>query len=578
MKKYIALFVAFIFFISCESTKNISQDKNQTSGQSQEASKESTEDIAEFIQDELSPNRTNLPSASIEEPSVQDNDLSSQGINAQENEDRNIQRRGERQDQNLSSTQVQDLEPNQNASSSRSQISRNETNANQQGGARSFPESSALSLENIAGNEQGARSESHGAQTLLRDASQGRPNANQGSVQGSQNQSQVSRPQVQSGSSQSAQSPQEPRSQERLSPTDHGNAQQAQNNSQGNASQNTGLQSRVPSSTRSNQREQNQNRLQRDIPFSGNDAVQNEPGVSFTEGDIFFTEVDTDENQNNLVIPSRSVTLDRNDYLDVVYPGTGWIYLGETDGEKHMVFFGRKLGDVNTSFTLRASKSGTAILHFYKNDVLTGKYIDDYLEVVIRDRISQSNEHITAPSYASLVPPPPTALDENLSSTNDASSSNRNIPNDISPASSYDASTSVNASEKDGVRTAIQTTENVETTTNRNLQQDADKNIPPSSNAMSADDLLEAAKKAYELKQYENSKTLLDLFFQKARTRIDEGLFLQGQVLEARSSVQNIKNALNSYDTLLKNFPESSLWKNAERRSIYLKRMYIDIR
>jgi len=56
------------------------------------------------------------------------------------------------------------------------------------------------------------------------------------------------------------------------------------------------------------------------------------------------------------VVPSRSVHIAKNQYLDVVYPGGGWIYLGEKDGTKLLSFFGKRLGDVDTIFTLRAKK------------------------------------------------------------------------------------------------------------------------------------------------------------------------------------------------------------------------------
>ena len=44
------------------------------------------------------------------------------------------------------------------------------------------------------------------------------------------------------------------------------------------------------------------------------------------------------------IIPSRSVTLKKFEYLDVTYPGTGWIYMGLTDNSKDIAYFGRKLG------------------------------------------------------------------------------------------------------------------------------------------------------------------------------------------------------------------------------------------
>ena len=107
-----------------------------------------------------------------------------------------------------------------------------------------------------------------------------------------------------------------------------------------------------------------------------------------------------------VVVPSRSASMKNNQYIDIVYPGKGWIYLGEEDGKSSMRYFGRKIGEKNTVFSLRSREEGSTILHFYKNDALTGKFIDDYLQVDIKG-INRSQEHAVAPSYEEAVPPRP---------------------------------------------------------------------------------------------------------------------------------------------------------------------------
>ena len=91
-------------------------------------------------------------------------------------------------------------------------------------------------------------------------------------------------------------------------------------------------------------------------------------------------------------------------------------------------------------------------------------------------------------------------------------------------------------------------------------------------------DLLELAQKAYNEKRYEDALKLVKDFFAEATSRIDEGLYLEGQILEADSAVQDIKQSIGAYDTVVNNWPQSRLWKKARERSIYLKRFYIDIR
>lgn len=112
----------------------------------------------------------------------------------------------------------------------------------------------------------------------------------------------------------------------------------------------------------------------------------------------------------DIVVPSRSVVMDNNQYLDIRYPGVGWVYLGEVteDGssieKQNLTYFGRRRTSEDTSFTMKSSKPGKTILHFYKQDILTATFIDDYLEVTITEAIAQNGFRVIAPSYESIVP------------------------------------------------------------------------------------------------------------------------------------------------------------------------------
>ncbi len=110
------------------------------------------------------------------------------------------------------------------------------------------------------------------------------------------------------------------------------------------------------------------------------------------------------------VDPSRSVSMDNRQYLDIRYPGAGWVYLGEVTregdsiGTPSLTYFGRRRTSEDTSFTLRSTRPGTTILHFYKQDVLSATFIDDFLEVTISEEEAELGSRIVAPSYGSIVP------------------------------------------------------------------------------------------------------------------------------------------------------------------------------
>lgn len=323
------------------------------------------------------------------------------------------------------------------------------------------------------------------------------------------------------------------------------------------------------------------------------------------------------------IVPSRSVTIKQNQYLDVVYPGNGWIYLGENEISR-LRYFGRKTENGATAFSFRSigadntgstrnTAGGNSILHFYKNDALTGKYIDDYLEVIVTDETAEKTERTTAPSYAEIVPPrlerrkaenqeislsKPVSKepDENASHPEDFSSpagKNQNnraaLNSDFSPAREI--------SSNDSLKTVISNsdsaqnqpgkfyTQNSYLNSNSNIEAEPEVQVSeqsPEDEAAQTDfadgPALEKARQLFDEKKYSESLENVQNFINGATKRLDEAYYLLGQLYESNSSIKNIKKAVDAYETVTRDFPLSKLWKNASERSIYLKRFYIDIR
>ena len=354
---------------------------------------------------------------------------------------------------------------------------------------------------------------------------------------------------------------------------------------------------------------------------SGGEVVSSGNEADFTEQTAAedFSESDgksLPEKEVEPPVPSRSMTIKRNQLIDVVYPGKGWIYQENIDEEgnsdvrnKNFIFGGRKLGGENQSFTLRSRVPGKFLLHFYKNDTLTGNYIDDYLEVIVTDEAADSSSgHITAPSYAEVVPPKAKITAETVKAEKRAEQQKSEKAEEeakkapaVSPAekapersvSSEKGVSAVSVPEESGVKTVVQTSDSKpdEHSPSVNVpgvridsfsaKKTPEKNGAPelkNTSSLSADDLLKTARSLYDEKQYAQAFDAIKLFFDKAVEKMDEGLYLQGQILEAKSEVQNIKGAVDSYDLLVKNYPASRLWDAAKKRSIYLKRFYINIR
>ena len=306
-------------------------------------------------------------------------------------------------------------------------------------------------------------------------------------------------------------------------------------------------------------------------------------------------ENDTTENQNinKKIKPSRSMTIKKNQYIDITYPGTGWIYLGQKDNKKDFTFFGRKLGGKDTSFTLRAKNPGTYLLHFYKNDPLTNSYIDDYLEVIVENKETSSTEHILAPNYATIVPPKVTITAEtrkenkkqNINKTVDENKNKQQKTQEEQIQNSV-TKKQIDSSVKTVIQTqdAENTNEIPETSNTQNIietkQEENNTQNKPNQNLdkLKESELLALAKKQFANKEHSNALYTLEKFFEKAVSKIDEGLFLQGQILESKSDVQNIKGAIDSYELIVKSYPASAYWTQANKRTIFLKRFYINIR
>ncbi len=312
------------------------------------------------------------------------------------------------------------------------------------------------------------------------------------------------------------------------------------------------------------------------------------------------------------ITPSRTVTLKSGQYLDIGYPGSGWIYLGETEGSSLLKYEKRELGNGDTFFTLFAKTGGTATLHFYKSDALAGSYIDDYLSVTVSGT-SRNREHVEAPSYADIVPPRPSftqssaviqALQEKEQEAAAAGSPDRQAPVQTAGAtagssnSSYVSLAESGGSEDDRSATVIQTSSPnaaqqsapaaAETAAAAQAQPAAsstgtgtaadDGSRKTDTANLSEREILDLAKKAYESKEYQESLSYLADFFDKAVSLTDAGLYLKGQILEAPSAARNIKEALASYKALVSNYPESELWNDAAKRISYIERIYFDIR
>lgn len=344
-------------------------------------------------------------------------------------------------------------------------------------------------------------------------------------------------------------------------------------------------------------------------------------------------EANAEKNGIETIIPSREVTIKRNQYLDVVYPGNGWIYIGEEKTPALLTYFGRITDSSSTAFTLHSGEAGETFLHFYKNDALTGKSIDDYLLVTVEDKIASPDEKTLAPSYAQIVPPQFQKRQNEIFNDNGETGTDKNQNQDEKSKQSGKnageneaANSKIESQEKSYVQNPRENRENqnfsssdVKTLVSTPEKQNPAKNASSSSSenlyaetslsksnlagenlsienrqqpsislepevqtadteSESGEELLEKAKSLFEEKKYAESLESCLECINGSNENLDEAYYLLGQIYEAESPVKNIRNALDAYTAVTKNYPLSKLWQKAKERSVYLRRFYIDIR
>ncbi len=271
-----------------------------------------------------------------------------------------------------------------------------------------------------------------------------------------------------------------------------------------------------------------------------------------------------EENQAGKIIISRSMTMAQNQFLEVKYPGNGWIYLGEENQQNLMRYMGRKIGTSDTVFTLRSRTEGTAVLHFYKNDALTGNFIDDYLEVKIKGK-TLSKESAKAPLYEEIVPKK-SELNSSEKDNLKISKSDENQKIETFTDRTNSQKTEMEVSEKNEIA-------------NSEVQNKIDSQI--SEENLTEDDLtkfLENAKTCLENKKFSEALENVNKFLENSISDLDEALFIKAQILESPSQIKNIKDSLNAYETIVNSYPKSKYWQEASNRATYLKRFYFNIR
>lgn len=238
---------------------------------------------------------------------------------------------------------------------------------------------------------------------------------------------------------------------------------------------------------------------------------------------------------------NRSMVMNNNQKLLVSFPGTGWIYLGDEYNSDILIFDKRDIYEDGTDFTLKSNNSGTALLHFFKQDLLTNEPINDYLLVTVNPKKGKL-ETIEAPEFT-------------------YSDFEEEIQDEYYEEEYFDYGIIEDEPEvmffTDDSFTFIE--ENIDTK-----------------------EVLDLGQAFLDDEMYIEALDQIDYYFTILGDETDEytdyALFMKGQLLEKNTPIRNIKESLTAYKTLVENYPDSKYWNQAKERAVYLERFYFSVR
>lgn len=329
------------------------------------------------------------------------------------------------------------------------------------------------------------------------------------------------------------------------------------------------------------------------------------------------------------IVPSRKISIKLGEKILITYPGLNWKFYGITDDSKDVELIERNKIRTNTTFEFITKNSGIKILHFYKFDNVTQNYIDDFIEIEI---ISENTEDevldvslleeeksnvaktetktVEAPKYKKVesakkigtkkqINEESQKIQETESKETDKiekvqkeiENNKKIIQNKNKVVKKSEDSKVSNTSDEEIIKNKVQkqVVQKKETVVKKSEEKPVetkteieDNSTPeeeneesPSLSKSEIDDLLLSAKKLYNEKKYKESLEKVNLFLELSVEKRDEALFLQGQLYESQSNVKNIKKALESYNSIIGNYPSSKVWEDANKRIIYLNRFYL---
>jgi len=262
--------------------------------------------------------------------------------------------------------------------------------------------------------------------------------------------------------------------------------------------------------------------------------------------------------------PDRRVQVELTQILEVPYPGSGWVFLGDSTSQSGIRYESRRLEGRDTLFTFRPLKEGVYLLSFSRFDVLKDEFISDVLQVTVTASTGRQLSRIRATPFT-LAPPSPALTTPSAGASAVGPSTGLAGPNSTFPPTSVDQRNIIGTSPVTSVNEPSVVATPVLSEPVGIVQTDPAV-------------LLAEIRTTLGKGQTDTALDLLNRFFAVSVNQIDEGLFLQGQALESVGPRRDIRKALDSYQKLVSAYPDSRFWDEADARIRFIRHFYFSIR
>jgi hypothetical protein len=279
--------------------------------------------------------------------------------------------------------------------------------------------------------------------------------------------------------------------------------------------------------------------------------------------------------------------------VEIPFGGSGWVFLGEQNSQKGVAYTSHRLEAEGQSFVFSADKAGTYTLKFYKQDFIRDYILNDNVQVIVSEAPAATVSGYPAIDRSTVKATPrwPTAAEEAAlasgllpaAAVSTASPPAQTAPSGAGAALSQDAPTQNSAPASAGTPTSPNAAApSVPTST----AQPADAATPAASPQQAADALptsappdeyLKKAQTAFTADDIASTLSILDNFCSQYPMGNDEAWWLYAQALETNGPNKDIRSARDYYQRLVREYPLSPHYADAQSRIKYINKYYFNI-